>query len=42
VKRGFRVLLAADGSEASIAASQAIVEVSSPEDTEVRVVSVDK
>ena len=39
-ERGFRVLLATDGSEASIAASQAIAEVSWPEDTEVRVVSV--
>jgi nucleotide-binding universal stress UspA family protein len=38
-ERGFRVLLATDGSEASIAASQAIAEVSWPEDTEVRVVS---
>lgn len=37
---GFRVLLATDGSEASIAASQAIAQVSWPEDTEVRVVSV--
>ncbi len=39
-QRGFRVLLATDGSDASIAASQAIAEVSWPEDTEVRVVSV--
>ncbi len=39
-ERGFRVLLATDGSEASMAASQAIAEVSWPEDTEVRVVSV--
>jgi nucleotide-binding universal stress UspA family protein len=39
-ERGFRVLLATDGSEASIAASQAIAKVSWPEDTEVRVVSV--
>ncbi len=39
-ERGFRVLLATDGSEASLAASQAIAEVSWPEDTEVRVVSV--
>jgi nucleotide-binding universal stress UspA family protein len=38
--RDFKVLLATDGSEASIAASQAIAEVSWPEDTEVRVVSV--
>ena len=38
--RGFRVLLATDGSEASTAASQAIAEMSWPEDTEVRVVSV--
>src|ERR1051325_10967300 len=39
-ERGFRVLLATDGSEASIAASRAIAEVSWPEDIEVRVVSV--
>ena len=39
-ERGFRVLLATDGSAASIAASQAIAEASWPEDTEVRVVSV--
>jgi len=39
-ERGFRVLLATDGSEASIAASQAIAQVSWPDDTEVRVVSV--
>ncbi|HEX7333740.1 MAG TPA: universal stress protein [Pyrinomonadaceae bacterium] len=39
-EHGFRVLLATDGSKASIAASQAIAEVSWPEDTEVRVVSV--
>ena len=39
-KRGFRVLLATDGSEASIAASQAIAKMSWPEDTEVRVISV--
>jgi nucleotide-binding universal stress UspA family protein len=39
-ERGFRVLLATDGSEASIAASKAIAQVSWPEDTEVRVVSV--
>ncbi len=39
-ERGFRVLLATDGSEASMAASRAIAEVSWPEDTEVRVVSV--
>ena len=39
-ERGFRVLLATDGSKASIAASQAIAGVSWPEDTEVRVVSV--
>lgn len=38
--RGLRVLLATDGSEASIAASEAIAEMSWPEDTEVRVVSV--
>lgn len=35
----FRVLLAADGSAASVAASHAIVEMSLPENTEVRVVS---
>ncbi len=35
---GFRVLLATDGSAASIAASQAIAEMSLPENTEVRVV----
>ena len=39
-ERGFRVLLATDGSEASIAASRAIAEGSWPENTEVRVVSV--
>lgn len=39
-ERGFRVLLATDGSKASIDASQAIAEESWPEDTEVRVVSV--
>ena len=38
--RGFRVLLATDGSTASIAASEAIAGMSLPEDTEVRVVSV--
>ena len=37
--RGFRVLLGTDGSDASIAASQAIAEMSWPENTEVRVVS---
>lgn len=37
--RDFRVLLAADGSVASIAAAQAIAEMSWPESTEVRVVS---
>lgn len=36
---GFRVLLATDGSAASIAASHAIAEMSLPENTEVRVVS---
>lgn len=36
---GFRVLLATDGSAASIAAAHAIAEMSSPENTEVRVVS---
>jgi len=36
---GFRVLLATDGSAASMAASEAIAETSWPEDTEVRVVS---
>ena len=39
-ERGFRVLLATDGSVPSIAASQAIAETSWTEDTEVRVVSV--
>jgi nucleotide-binding universal stress UspA family protein len=39
-ERGFRILLATDGSEASIAASQAIAKMSWPEDTEVRVISV--
>ena len=39
-ERGLKVLLATDGSEASIAASRAVAEVSWPEDTEVRVVSV--
>lgn len=38
--RGFRVLLATDGSVASLAASQAVAETSWPENTEVRVVSV--
>lgn len=38
--RSFKVLLATDGSLASIAASEAIAETSWPEDTEVRVVSV--
>lgn len=37
--RGFRVLLATDGSVASIAASRAVAEMSWPENTEVRVVS---
>ena len=37
--RAFRVLLATDGSGASIAASQAVAEMSWPENTEVRVVS---
>ncbi len=37
--RGFRVLLATDGSVASITASQAIAQMSWPENTEVRVVS---
>lgn len=36
---GFRVLLATDGSVASLAASQALAEMSLPENTEVRVVS---
>jgi len=40
ISAGFRILLATDGSAASIAASQAIAEMSWPEDTEVRVVSV--
>jgi nucleotide-binding universal stress UspA family protein len=39
-ERGFRVLLATDGSGASMAASEAIAQVSWPEDTEVRVISV--
>ncbi|HKY27951.1 MAG TPA: universal stress protein [Pyrinomonadaceae bacterium] len=39
ITAGFRVLLATDGSVASIAASQAIAEMSWPENTEVRVVS---
>ena len=38
--RGFKVLLATDGSVPSVAASQAIAEANWPEDTEVRVVSV--
>lgn len=37
--RAFRVLLATDGSAASIAASEAVAEMSWPENTEVRVVS---
>ena len=37
--RAFRVLLATDGSSASIAASEAVAEMSWPENTEVRVVS---
>jgi nucleotide-binding universal stress UspA family protein len=37
--RGFRVLLATDGSDASLAASHAVTEMSWPENTEVRVVS---
>ena len=37
--RGFRILLATDGSVASIAAAHAIAETSWPENTEVRVVS---
>jgi nucleotide-binding universal stress UspA family protein len=37
--RGFRVLLATDGSDGSIAAAKAIAETSWPENTEVRVVS---
>ena len=40
ISAGFRILLATDGSAASIAATQAIAEMSWPEDTEVRVVSV--
>jgi nucleotide-binding universal stress UspA family protein len=40
VERGFRVLLATDGSVASTAAAEAIAEVSWPKNTEVRVVSV--
>ena len=38
--RGFKVLLATDGSVSSIAASQALAEMSLPENSEVRVVSV--
>jgi nucleotide-binding universal stress UspA family protein len=37
--RGFRVLLATDGSASSLAAAQAVAEMSLPENTEVRVVS---
>jgi nucleotide-binding universal stress UspA family protein len=40
IARGFRVLLATDGSVPSIAASQAVAETSWPEGTQVRVVSV--
>lgn len=40
ISAGFRILLATDGSAASKAASRAIAEMSWPEDTEVRVVSV--
>jgi nucleotide-binding universal stress UspA family protein len=40
ISAGFRILLATDNSAASRAASQAIAEMSWPEDTEVRVVSV--
>ncbi len=40
ISAGFRILLATDNSAASRAASQAITEMSWPEDTEVRVVSV--
>lgn len=40
IARGFRVLLATDGSVLSIAAADAVAETSWPEDTEVRVVSV--
>jgi nucleotide-binding universal stress UspA family protein len=39
-RRGFKVLLATDGSVSSMTASQAIAETGWPEDTEVRVVSV--
>lgn len=39
VARAFRILLATDGSAASMVASRAIAEMSWPEDTEVRVVS---
>lgn len=39
-RRGFRVLLATDGSVASTAASEAIADMNWPEHTEVRVVSV--
>lgn len=38
--RGFKVLLATDGSVPSVAAAQALAEVSWPEETEIRVVSV--
>jgi nucleotide-binding universal stress UspA family protein len=40
ISAGFRILLATDNSAASRAASQAIAEMSWPEDTDVRVVSV--
>jgi len=40
ISAGFRILLATDGSAASIPASHAIAEMSWPEDTEVRVVTV--
>lgn len=38
--RGFKVLLATDGSVPSVAAAQALAEVTWPEETEIRVVSV--
>ncbi len=40
ISAGFRILLATDNSAASVAATKAIAEMSWPEDTEVRVVSV--
>ncbi len=40
VRSGLRILLATDGSDAALTASQAVAEMEFPEDTEVRVVSV--